>query len=87
MIAEIKTLNDVKAFATHLLEVEKLSFHPDDDFKDYMTSEGKPFYSENDANLRNKLMDDCFDVCQKAGSDVYSIVYPIVHQQFKIIYE
>ena len=80
MITEIKTINDVKVFATHLVQVEKLSFHPDDDFKDYITCDNEPIYSEQEAELRNKLMNDCFKVCNDNNIEIYEIILPIIQK-------
>lgn len=80
MITEIKTIDDVIAFASHLVQVEKLSFHPDDDFKDYFTSDLKSFYSEQEAELRNKLMYDCFEICNKNKVEIYEILLPIIQE-------
>ncbi len=80
MMTKIKTINDVKAFATHLVQVEKLSFHPDDDFKDYIACGKKPIYSEQEAELRNKLMNECFEVCDKNNVEIYEILLPIIQK-------
>lgn len=82
MITEIKTINDVKAFATHLVQVENLSFHPDDDFKDYITCDMKPFYSKDEAELRNKLMADSFEVCNNKNVEIYELLLPIIQKPF-----
>ena len=37
MITQITNVEDVATFAQHLIHVEKLSVHPDDDFADYTT--------------------------------------------------
>ena len=74
MINKILTLEDVKQFAKELTS-EGLSFHPDDDFHEYINLETKaPSYSKEDADLRNKLMDECFEVCEKEGVDIYAIM-------------
>ena len=74
MIAEIKSINDVEAFFKHLLENESLNFHPDEDFRNYIHLETKlPSYSIEEAELRNKLMQDCFNVCEREGTDIYKI--------------
>ena len=78
MITAINTISDVEQFAKHLVQVEKLSFHPDDDFKDYVTNANQPFYSTKEAKLRNKLMNDCFEVCEREKVDVYGVVLPIL---------
>jgi len=82
MTTQIQTLNDVVAFAKHLVEVEKLSFHPDDDFRDYIKlKDNQPFYSETEAVLRNKLMNDCFEVCNKNNVEIYELMLPIIQEQ------
>lgn len=76
MITEIKTLQDVVEFAKHLVEVESLSFHPDDDFKDYVKiGTGEPSYTPEEAEIRNNLMNQAFDVCAKAGAEIYEIMF------------
>jgi len=81
MITIIQTINDVKAFAKHLVQVEKLSFHPDDDFKDYINIEtDEPFYTEEEALFRNKLISDCFEVCNKEKVEIYEILLPIIQE-------
>lgn len=74
MINEILTLDDVKQFAKELTS-EGLSFHPDDDFHDYINLETKePTYSEEEAGLRNKLMDKCFEICEQEDVDIYTLM-------------
>ena len=56
MITKIETTEDVKAFAKQLIE-EGVSFHPDDDFNDYVFYKSStPIYSEKEADARNKLI-------------------------------
>lgn len=70
----IKSTKDVENFFSHLLEKESLNFHPDEDFKHYFHVETKvPSYSTEESEIRNKLMKDCFEVCEKEGVDIYSI--------------
>lgn len=74
MINKISTIDDVKKFARQLT-AEGLSFHPDDDFNDYVNLQtNDPTYSAEDAEIRNNLMNDCFEVCDKEGVDVYTIM-------------
>lgn len=81
MIKAINTISDVEQFAKHLVQVEKLSFHPDDDFKDYVTNSNQPFYTTQEAELRNKLMNDCFGVCEREKVDVYGVVLKAVEDE------
>ena len=76
MITQITNVEDVATFAKQLINVEKLSVHPDDDFKDYIVSETRlPFYSEKEAEQRNRLMKHCFAVCDENNIEIYSIFY------------
>lgn len=77
MITQIKTLKDVAAFAKQIIS-EGVSFHPDDDFNDYIVFKTKePCYSKQQAKDRNKLMDKCFQVCEKEDVDIYSIMLEV----------
>lgn len=77
MITQIQTTDDVKAFAKQLI-TEGVSFHPDDDFNDYINfKENKPFYSKQEADLRNVQMSKCFTVCEKEGVDIYDLMLEV----------
>ncbi len=72
MKTHIKSLNDVEAFFKLLLETESLNFHPDERFENYVQNNtNKPTYTPEEAELRNKLMQDCFNVCEREGTDIY----------------
>ena len=71
----ISTLDDVKEFAKYLAEVEHCLFHPDEDFStyvNYVTTE--PCYTKEQADKRNELMQQCFNVCDKLEVDIYSFM-------------
>ena len=71
MLKQITTTKDVAAFAKQLIK-EGVSFHPDDDFNDYINLETKePTYTKNEADFRNELMNQCFSICEKNGIDIY----------------
>ena len=81
MIAEIKTLNDVKIFTKQLV-AEGLNYHPDDDFENYVNIEtGEPSYTSDEAVLRNRLNAQCFEVCESAGADLYNISMEVFLKQ------
>ena len=74
MINKISTIDDVKKFARQLTS-EGLSFHPDDDFNDYVNFKtNEPSYNKVDADFRNELMNQCFYVCEKENIDIYEIM-------------
>ena len=77
MITQIQTSEDVKTFAKQLIS-EGVSFHPDDDFNDYVYYKaGTQIYSEEEADVRNKLMNSCFEVCEKEGVDIYDTMHEV----------
>ena len=77
MITQIQTSEDVKFFAKEII-ADGVSFHPDDDFNDYVNfKDNKPCYSEEEADVRNELMNSCFQVCEKEGVDIYSIMLEV----------
>lgn len=56
------------AFAQYLANDLHLNFHPDDDFSFYVNYETKePTFSPEEAAKYNALMNECFDVCEKAN--------------------
>lgn len=77
MLTEIKTVKDVEAFAKQLIN-EGVSFHPDDDFNDYVFfKDNTQCYTSEEAEIRNNLMQQCFDVCEKEGADIYGVMLEI----------
>lgn len=77
MLKQIKSTKDVVAFAKQLVK-EGVNFHPDDDFKDYINLETKePTFTNEEAELRNELMDQCFKVCENEGTDIYSVMHEV----------
>ena len=77
MITKIETSEDVKAFAKQLI-AEGVSFHPDDDFNDYVNfKENKACYTKEEAEFRNELMSNCFEVCEKEGLDIYDVMLEV----------
>ena len=72
--SEIRNLVDVVHFFEHLLFVKKVSFHPDDDFSEYVLYEdNSPCFTSEEVEIYNQLMVQCFEVCQRQKIDIYSI--------------
>jgi len=77
MIQEIKTVEDVKTFFNDLL-AESLNFHPDDQFEDYINYRTKePTYTDEEAALRNRLLEQAFDICDMDNVDIYGLCIEI----------
>ena len=79
----ITTIADVQNFANYLYNERELAFHPDDDFADYMSDEtGEPTFTKSEVKLFNRLMDECFHVCERENKDIYEIMvesHPILN--------
>jgi len=76
MISRVSSISDVKEL-TWLFVGEGVNFHPDDDFRNYVRdSKGiiEPLYSDEEAELRNLLVNKCFEVCSKYGVDIYDVM-------------
>lgn len=74
MDSHITSVEDVEVFFEHLLNERKVSFHPDDDFSDYINYTTKePTFTQEEVAIYNKLMDEAFDVCERTNTDIYGI--------------
>ena len=82
MIQEIKTIEDVKTFFNEL-HAEGLNFHPDDVFEHYIHRDtNEPFYTEDETRLRNTLLAQAFDVCEREDADIYDLCIDIFMKDF-----
>lgn len=73
MIQTIKKISDVKTFFQQLL-AEELNFHSDEDFSNYINGETKEAtYTKEEADLRNRLMDEAFVVCEHNKICIYEL--------------
>jgi hypothetical protein len=75
----IKTLDDVLQFH-RALWAEGLNYHPEEDFFNYVhirnVDENGNFirtYTDEEATLRNKLLDQAYEVCEAAGVDICEV--------------
>jgi hypothetical protein len=74
MITKIKTIKDVEKYAAMLI-CEGTVFHPDTDFNNYINLENSDStYTKEEAGMRNKLMNECFNVCENKNEDIYKIM-------------
>lgn len=73
----IKSIDDVKIFFNQLL-IEEINFHPDSDFNDFINLETlEVTFSKDDAEQLNNVMNDCFEICEKEGEDIYEIALEV----------
>lgn len=74
LLERIATLTGAETFAAFIKEEAGQGFPPDDPFEasiDFKT--GAAVYTPEEARLRNKLTDQAFVVCKRAGADVYAV--------------
>ncbi len=72
--SHISSVKDVEAFFYHLVDDRKVNFHPDDDFANYVClADNTTSFSAAEVVMYNRLMDESFDVCDKADIDIYDI--------------
>ena len=82
MIQQINTVEDVKTFFNELHE-EGLNFHPDDSMQDYTHRDtGEQLYSVQEAFVRNTLLAQAFDVCEREDADIYELCIDIFMKDF-----
>ena len=68
----IKTIQDVKDFAEYIKVVEDAAISPDDSFSEYVNYKTlESTYTKDEAESRDKLMEQCFSVCEREGVDIY----------------
>lgn len=73
-LSHITKLTEVVNFFEHLLYERGVSFHPDDDFAEYVIiATGKQLFTDEEIDIYNRLMQESFDVCEKTGVEIYSI--------------
>lgn len=70
----IKTLAEVRAFASYLYFDLSTTFHPDNDFADFVTHDGKQAFTPIRASRLNERMSECRKVCKAFGVDVYDFM-------------
>lgn len=73
-VSHITSVKDVEVFFHHLVFERKVNFHPDDDFANYICiADTPPTFTKEEVDIYNRLMDESFDVCDKAKVDIYEI--------------
>jgi hypothetical protein len=84
-LQHITTIEEVKQFAHYLVNEMKVNIHPDDDFVEYVdVATGQPFFTKDESFIGNRLMDECFSVCNTNNVDIYELFYTILHNSIAI---
>ena len=79
MISQINSIDDVRTLVKDIVK-EGVNFHPDDDFRNYMCYNNgviEPFFTEEEAEFRNNLVTQCFEVCDREGVEVYEVALEV----------
>jgi len=72
----MKNFAEVVEFINECVKNHGLGFHPDTDFKDYVYTEtGKPVYTPEEAEVKNKRLIEAFNFCDGDGRDIYEVCY------------
>lgn len=59
------------AFASYLYFDLSTTFHPDNDFAEYVTQDGNPAFTSIRASRLNERMSECRKICKAFNVDVY----------------
>lgn len=74
-LQHITNRTEVAQFADYLVNGLNINFHPDTPFEDYIEYETKiSTFTPEDASIGNRLMDECFAVCDKDEDEIYNIM-------------
>lgn len=74
-LQHITNRKEVALFANYLVNGLNINFHPDTPFEDYVEyNTDISTFSKEDAAIGNRLMDECFTVCDKDEDEIYNIM-------------
>ena len=83
-INNLVTLGDVQTFFNYLVYDLRLNFHIDTPFADYISSEDdEPYFTIEEAERLDKLMDKAFLICEFDGFDIYELGLDTLNGFFK----
>lgn len=79
MLKKIENLDGVIKFAEDLKKELGLGFHPDDPFENYIdVGTTQPVYTEEESKLRNELIGQAFDVCERENVEIYAVMGRVI---------
>ena len=74
----ITSIEDVVLFFTHLVDEKHICFHPDDGFEGNFDN-----LTVLETKNYDRLMDECFAVCEEIGEDIYALALDIIKPKLK----
>lgn len=70
--SKISSLEDVDEFVNYVINGLGVNYHPDESFGDYVVmGTDTPSFSAEEAALLDRLNDECWDICEKNGVEIY----------------
>lgn len=74
-LQHITNRKEVAQFADYLVNGLNINFHPDTPFEDYIEYDTKQStFTPEESAIGNRLMDECFEICDKDENEVYVIM-------------
>ncbi len=74
-LQHITNRKEVAQFANYLVNGLNINFHPDTPFEDYVECKTNlSTFKPEDAAIGNRLMNECFEVCDKDEDEIYDIM-------------
>lgn len=87
--SHVTNIDEVKAFIEHIIVDCKVNWHPDDDASVYIELDtGEPTFTPEQAEIVNRMTDECFDVAEAASMDrggdwvydyAFDVLYDLLH--------
>jgi hypothetical protein len=74
MKTPIKTMQDVAQVLNHIYSLG-INFHPDDEFKDYVTSNNTPVFCNDACQIYDNAVSNCFEVCDRHNVCLYNLCF------------
>lgn len=86
--SHITNVDEVKQFFHYALYDRNIAVHPDDSLTDLSEDELKQMnVTKDEAVNYERLMDECFEVCERENTDIYSIYLAEYMPLFKMALE
>lgn len=80
----INSEEDIKNFVNDVYYKLDISFHPDDSFNSYISTNNQNTFSDKEAKELDNIVDNIFSFCQANGLDFYEISLPIQQKRIAI---
>lgn len=70
---KIDTLAGVRTFIDFLFGDANIEYLPETNFETYHDREGNPWFTDSESRKLNDLNEQCWQICEKEGVDIYII--------------